>query len=118
MVERRQITKSLIERDPSNRLFGGTQGRRSRAQAATQNILVRRHAARMFEGPKKMVLAHCDQRGQLGKVQVAPSVDGAIRSWFHDRRVACRMIRRLRLVVQADRRRRSYWRDRSLRRTP
>jgi prevent-host-death family protein len=28
------------------------------------------------------------------------------------------MIRRLRMVAQADRRRRSYWRDRSLRRTP
>jgi hypothetical protein len=72
MVERRQITKSLIERDASNGLVGGAQCRRSRAKAAAQNILVRRHAARMLKGSKKMVLAHGDVRGQLGKVQVAP----------------------------------------------
>jgi hypothetical protein len=36
MVERRQITKSLIERDASNWLFGGAQCRRSRAKAAAR----------------------------------------------------------------------------------
>jgi hypothetical protein len=72
MVESRQITKSLIEGDASNGLFCGAQCRRSRAQATAQNILVRRHAARMLEGSKKMVLAHGDVRGQLGKVQLTP----------------------------------------------
>src|ERR1700733_4587256 len=43
MVERRQISEPLIERRTSDWLLRGTQCRRGRAQAATQNTLVRRH---------------------------------------------------------------------------